>query len=97
MNLFKKMKISQKIIISFILVTVLLVIVSFMGILNIGKINTSAKALYDDNTIGIISVGTIKENLQVIFYETELMMYIKDNNRIQQINENIQTLVKEDD
>lgn len=97
MNLFKKMKISQKIIISFILVTVLLVIVSFMGILNIGKINTSAKALYDDNTVGIISVGTIKENLQVIFYETELMMYIKDNNRIQQINENIQTLVKEDD
>lgn len=97
MSVFKKIKISQKIIISFILVTVLLVIVSVMGILNMGKINTSAKALYDDNTVGIISVGTIKENLQVIFYETELMMYIKDNNRIRQINENIQTLVKEDD
>ncbi|OSA94582.1 UNVERIFIED_ORG: chemotaxis protein [Clostridium botulinum] len=97
MRFLKNLKISIKLVISFVIVIFLMVIISTVGILNMSKINKLTNGLYNDNIIGIISISSINENLSKIYYETELMMYIKDKNKLNETTENIKKLVVIDD
>ncbi|GAA0781999.1 methyl-accepting chemotaxis protein [Hathewaya limosa] len=97
MNFFKNLKISIKLVTSFFIVIFLMVIISTVGILNMSKINKSTNGLYNDNIVGITSINTINKNLLTIYHETELMMYIKDSNKLNEMTENIKNLVAEDD
>lgn len=72
MNWLKKIKISQKLIISYVAIAVLVFIVGFMGITNMKKINANANTMYLDDMRSIellynIKGGLLENRSQTIF------------------------------
>jgi len=60
----KNLKVSYKLIISFLIVVVFAVIVGVIGIIGMDYINRADDALYNDNVIALSAMGDIREALQ---------------------------------
>lgn len=97
MKYFKNAKVSTKLILSFFLVGVLIIGTSTYGMSNMYRIHKSSENLYNENIIGISSVGVIDKNLTIIHLNTELMLNEEDEIIINKLNDEINTLAEEDD
>ncbi|NEZ46550.1 methyl-accepting chemotaxis protein [Clostridium niameyense] len=97
MKSFKDMEISKKLVISFIIMAALMISIGGIGVKNMRKISKSSDNLYNDNVAGICAINRLDKNLEIIYSNTELMMYIKDTNRIQELANINKTLSEKDD
>lgn len=80
MKLFKNLKIAQKLVSSFILVSLFIGIVGFVGVSNMRKINSNAESMYNYNLMSIRYLGELKENLVKI--RANMVLIIYERNRI---------------
>ncbi|MBL4931488.1 methyl-accepting chemotaxis protein [Clostridium paridis] len=82
MKLLKNSKISYKLILSFILVSLFIVGVGLIGMQNMKKISNNATSMYEDSLQSLDALNTIKGNslqLQTQFY---LLVYSKDSSKL---------------
>ena len=63
MKLFKNLKIAQKLIASFVIVSIFIGVVGFVGLSNMNTINTNSKEMHDYNLESIKDLTTIKQNI----------------------------------
>lgn len=96
MNIFKKLKIRQKLVLSFVFVALLVGLVGADGIRNMYKINENAVAMYKDNLVGIDILHQIKENL--LFIRSDLISMSNTSNRddIKKLSDDITSLTNAD-
>ncbi|QGU95793.1 HAMP domain-containing protein [Clostridium bovifaecis] len=92
MEWFDNLKIGKKLTLSFTLISLLIGIVGYIGIANMGKINSSAESMYNKNMVGVQVIGEIKQNLLQIRSDILLLLYDKDRSKLQGIEEEIQKL-----
>ncbi len=69
MKWFKNMKISMKLITSFLLVSAVTALVGIVGIVNMGKMNTSIESLYQKETMGMSFIKNA--NVDLLFFNRE--------------------------
>ena len=60
----KNLKVSQKLILGFMIVVVLAIIVGMIGIIGMDSINKADDALYNENVVALSAMGDIREALQ---------------------------------
>ncbi len=66
MSLFNNLKISIKLIGSFMIVAIIMAVVGMIGITNINTINDADTVLYEDMTVPISTLGKITEDFQLV-------------------------------
>ncbi|AYE34999.1 methyl-accepting chemotaxis protein [Clostridium septicum] len=96
MKILKDLKISTKLIVSFLVSGILMVVIAVIATFSLNKIGESATALYDDNVIGISCIQTIDKNTFNIYSDMKLMMYINDKNTLSELTKEIEKLTNED-
>ncbi|HYH03480.1 MAG TPA: methyl-accepting chemotaxis protein, partial [Bacillota bacterium] len=74
MKWFYNLKIAAKLLISFILVSLLASVVGIMGIINMGKVNSMLNNMYDNNLVPIIDIANA--NMQAIYHNRAVYDYI---------------------
>ena len=94
--MFKNLKIAQKLILCFVLISLLMGAVGVIGILQIKRINSNSIAMYEDNLIHIRKIGTLKENFLQIHSDLILLMNVKDTAKKQALETEIKKLTDED-
>ncbi|MEA4827213.1 MAG: methyl-accepting chemotaxis protein [Clostridium sp.] len=97
MKWFKNLKIAQKLIISFIIVSLFIGIVGSIGVINMKKINSNVTSIYEVNLVGIDSINKLKTNLVQI--RANILLILDQDNRanIQAIENDIDKLTNEDE
>jgi methyl-accepting chemotaxis protein len=89
----KNLKVSLKLIVSFMIVVVLAVTVGAMGIYGMYKINGANNSLYDENVVALSAMGNIREILQDQIVQIQnLALNAGNNARLQEIQRTIATL-----
>lgn len=96
MKIFKNLKIASKLIICFLLISLLMAVVGTIGILQIRKINMSSTLMYEDNLLHIRKVGALKENFLQIHSDLISLLETKDSLKKQQIEDEMSKLTEED-
>lgn len=94
---FNNLKIAKKLILAFITISLLIGVVGYIGVSNMGKINSNAESMYNKNMVGVQVIGEIKQNLLQIRSNILLLLYDKDRSKIQGIEEDIQKLTNTND
>lgn len=79
MNWTKKMKISQKLILSYVAISVVVFLVGFIGIGQMKKINTNADSMYSDNLSSIEFLNSAKEGF--LDNRTQTLYLINPDNK----------------
>ena len=79
MKYIKNLKLSQKLISSFIMIAVLMTIVGVAGILNIKKINSNVITMYETDLTGVSDIKTVQENLLKI--RTDILLILDEKNK----------------
>lgn len=96
MKILKDLKISTKLIVSFLVSGILMVVIAVIATFSLNKIGESATALYDDNVIGISCIQTIDKNTFNIYSDMRLMMHINDKNTLAELAKEVEKLANED-
>jgi methyl-accepting chemotaxis protein len=96
MNLFKNLKISQKLIFSFIIVSLFTGVIGLTGVLSMQKIGDNATSMYNNNLVPIVKIKTIRENLLEIEKITLNIMNPTQRDKIQEEQTKIIELSNED-
>ena len=96
MRIFKNLKIAQKLIFGFLLISFIMGIVGFIGISEISKINANSTSMYEDNLIHLRRVGELKENFLQIHSDLISLLTTKDVAKKQEIETEIEKLTNED-
>lgn len=78
MKLFNNLKIAQKLIISFFIVSIFIGIVGYVGLSNMGKINNYTSVMYNQYLLGSNEISEIKQNILKIHEEVLLLIYDVD-------------------
>lgn len=92
MKLAKKIKISQKLIASYVIVSVLVFTVGFIGMSQMKKINENANEMYSDDMKSIEILNNIKGGLSENRAQTLMLVNPSNKNKLTQIEENIKTI-----
>ncbi len=79
MNWYRKLKISSKLIIAFLLVALIAAVVGMVGLVNIIRLNKSDTLLYEENTLGIKYSGQAAAYYQRFKYNFAEILLLKDN------------------
>lgn len=82
MNWFKNLKIIYKLTISFIVISLFIGLVGFIGISNMQRINSNAMSMYDYNLITLNKLNGIKYNSEQVYSEILTLLYSRDINKI---------------
>lgn len=96
MKIFKNLKIAQKLIGCFLLISLLMGIVGVIGISQIRKINANSTLMYEDNLIHLRSIEELKENFLIIHSDLISLLNTKDVTKKQEIKNEIEKLTQED-
>ena len=96
MKTFKNLKIAQKLILCFLLISFFMGVVGFIGISEIKKINVNSNSMYDDNLIHLRKVGELKENFLQIHSDLLSLLATKDATKKQGIETEITKLTDDD-
>lgn len=96
MNLFKNLRISQKLIFSFIIVSLFTGVIGLTGVLSMQKIGDNATSMYNNNLLPIVKIKTIRENLLEIEKITLNIMNPTQRDKIQEEQTKITELSNED-
>ncbi|MBV8500642.1 MAG: MCP four helix bundle domain-containing protein [Paucibacter sp.] len=70
MNLFQKLKLGPRLALAFAVVLLMMVIVSFSGVMGLGSVNARMKSLYDDRTVPVAQLSEI----QYIFQRNRVLI-----------------------
>lgn len=97
MKSFKNLKVSTKLVASFLIVGALTAVTGMVGLFQMDKINKGADALYYDNIIGISSITSLDKNNSVVHLATESMLNEKDPAKLNELSNHIQKLKAEND
>jgi len=92
MNWFKNLKIVQKLMLSFMIISLFVGVVGFVGIYNMGKINNNASEMYNSYLLGVNDMRAIKENTLQIRSDELLLLYERDRSKIQSIESDMNKL-----
>lgn len=96
MKFLKDLKISVKLISTFVITCLLMLCIGLVGASSMSKINKSSNSLYDDNIVAITSINYVDKNLSTIYSNLELMLYINDKNEIKKLENEINELTDYD-
>lgn len=96
MKIFKNLKIAQKLILCFLLISFVVGIVGFIGMSQIRKINANSTLMYEDNLIHLSKVSGLKENFLQIHSDLLSLLNTKDAAKKQNIETEIKKLTDED-
>ncbi|MCY6960228.1 methyl-accepting chemotaxis protein [Clostridium brassicae] len=97
MKWFNNLKMAQKLIFSFIVVSLFIGIVGSIGVLNMRKINSGSVSMYKIDLMGVKCMGQIKENLLQINSDMLTLLYDKDRGKFQNLKNEITQLKAEND
>jgi len=97
MKWFKNIKIAGKLISCFVIVALLIVVVGFVAISNMQKINNNAKKMYQKNLMTVNSLRSIKENLLTVNSDILLILRQQNKDKISDIENDLKRLVNEND
>ncbi len=93
--MFKNLKIAQKIVICFILVSIIFGIVGGIGIIQIKKINSNSTIMYEDNVKHARKVSLLKETFLLIHSDLILFLNTTNEEKKQKLKKEIQVLTEE--
>lgn len=96
MRIFNNLKIAQKLIFGFLLISLLMAGVGVIGISEIRRINANSTAMYEDNLIHLRRVGELKENFLQIHSDLLSLLTTRDTVKKQEIKTEIEKLTEED-
>ncbi len=96
-KLFFNLKIGQKLGAVFIVMVIFMSIIGYVGISNMQKLNAINKETYEIDLVGIRALSELKENLMQIRTDVLLLLYDRDRNKVQSIEEDINKLKAEND
>ncbi|GFZ33820.1 methyl-accepting chemotaxis protein [Clostridium zeae] len=96
MNLLKNLKIRQKLISCFLLISIIMGVLGGIGISQIKKINSNSTSMYEDNLIHLRSVDELKENFLQIHSDLISLLTTKDLEKKAKIKQEIEELTEED-
>lgn len=96
MKMFKNLKIAQKLIICFLLISFMMGVVGLIGILQIKKINGNSTSMYEDNLMHLRKVYALKENFLQIHSDLISLLNTKDISKKQEIETEMTKLTDED-
>lgn len=96
MNLFKNLTISQKLISSFIIVSLFMGAIGLTGVLSMQKIGDNSTSMYSNNLVSIVKIKTIRENLLEIEKITLNIVNPTQRDKIQEEQTRIAELSNED-
>lgn len=97
MKFFNNLKLAQKLISSFVFISLFIGIVGYIGIKNMNAINSNSNSMYAGNLLPIISLkSTIENNLRA---RSDVLLLLKTDqkNNIQQIQNEMNQLSSEND
>jgi len=90
---FNNLKITKKLLSSFLLVSLFIGIVGFVGVYSMKGINTNVKNIYNNHLKGVINILNIKANTLEIRSDTLLILEPKNKKDLQTYKDNIQSLI----
>ncbi len=93
--MFKNMKIGQRLILCFLVVSFLMAGVGVIGITQMNRININSEIMYTDNLLHLRKVGMLKENFLQIHSDLVLLMNSKDAAKKQSLEAEIKRLTDE--
>ena len=96
MKRFNNLKLAQKLILCFLLISFLIGIIGFRGISEIKKINSNSTSMYEDNLIHLKTVEELKANFLQIHSDLLELLTTKDEDRKRAIESEIEILTDED-
>lgn len=96
MNFFKKLKISEKLILSFMVVALFMGAIGLTGVLSMQKIGNNAISMYNNNLLPIVQIKTTRENLLEIEKITLNILNPAQRDKIQEKQAKIDELANED-
>lgn len=94
--MFKNMKIAQRLILCFLVVSFLMAGVGVIGITQMNRINVNSENMYTDNLLHLRKVGMLKENFLQIHSDLILLMNSNDAAKKQTLEAEIKRLTDED-
>jgi methyl-accepting chemotaxis protein len=92
MKWFNNLKIARKLILAFTTISLLIGIVGYIGVVNMGKINSSSENMYKKNMLGVQAIDEIKQNLLQIRSDILLLLYDKNRSNLQGVEDDIKQL-----
>lgn len=95
MNIFKKVKIWQKLVSAFIFISLLVGIVGIIGIGNMKTINDRAMSMYNDNLLPVNQLQSIKNNITFAWSDLLKLKSERELANISELSSHIETLVNE--
>ena len=96
MNLFKNLRISQKLISSFIILSLFMATIGLTGVLSMQQIGNNATSMYNSNLVPIVQIKTVRENLLEIQKITLNILNPTQRDKIQEEQTRIDELASED-
>ncbi|MFW2488071.1 methyl-accepting chemotaxis protein [Clostridium chromiireducens] len=96
MKIFNNLKLAQKLILCFLLISFLIGIIGFRGISEIKKINANSTSMYEDNLMHLKAVEELKTNFLQIHSDLQALLTTKDEGKKQAIENEIERLTNED-
>ena len=83
MNFFYNLKISAKIVIGFLIVTILTAAVGIVGVVNLNSVNSNSKKLYEENTVPLGNGGKLQNDFLKIRVNVRQMLLVNVDDRSQ--------------
>jgi len=92
----KNMKVSYKLIVSFMIITLLAIAIGVIGLVGMYSINAADDELYNKNVVALSSIGNIREVLQDQRVQLRnYALYAGDSAKVQEINNTVTALDRE--
>lgn len=87
MKWFNNMKMRQKLISCFVLIALLIAAVGFIGFSNMGKINSNAVSMHNNNLMSIKSLMSVKQYLSDIRANLLKLIYVEESSQNKQLED----------
>ncbi|HEY5563245.1 MAG TPA: methyl-accepting chemotaxis protein [Clostridiaceae bacterium] len=97
MKFFNNLKIIQKLVSSFILISLFILIVGFIGMFNMTNMNKDIQSIYNVNLLGVKVITNIKANLIQVNVDELLILNPANKSDLQKINADITSIKTKDD
>ncbi|MDT8718654.1 methyl-accepting chemotaxis protein [Clostridium sp. 19966] len=96
MKLFKNLRIAQKLISCFLIISVIMATVGIIGIIQIKKMDKNSNSMYEDNLLHVSKIDSLKENFLQIHSDLISLLTTTDSTQKKQLEEEINKLTEED-
>ncbi|PRR84482.1 MCP four helix bundle domain-containing protein [Clostridium vincentii] len=97
MKWFNNLKMIQKLVSAFVLVTLFIGIVGAIGIYNMKNMNTNINSMYNVDLVAVNTINNIKANLLGIAYDSLLILNPENKSDLQKYKDDIASLTTKDD